>query len=168
MTCKVLEIYVHVNSENCVYMFDNYVYTFASFPFFGHMYAKISIVHSQMCTIFLLSIYEIMIEIRKFIYAFIRNHLLLKGRVIIGPSILHCTFLPYPQKNFYVIRAILFCTHVRHNLYCTHIHSRMGSIFFVVDIWDYDSEGQYCNFVYFLLHRHFSFYTVCSHLCFQI
>ena len=100
MTCKVLEIYVHVNSENFVYMFDNYVYTFASFPFFGHMYAKISIVHSQMCTIFLLSIYEIMIEIRKFIYAFIRNHFIIERSCNHWPINSTLYIFTIPAKKF--------------------------------------------------------------------
>ena len=66
---------------------------------------------------------------------FLEIFLLLKGRVIIGPSILKCTFLPYLQKYFYVIRPSFFCSHVRHNLYCTHVDSRMCTIFL---LWTYE------------------------------
>ena len=61
--------------------------------------------------------------------------LLLKCRVIIAPSILKCTFLPYLQKDFYLIRASIFCTHVRHNLYCTHVDSQICTILL---LWTYE------------------------------
>ena len=127
--------------------FDNYVYMFASFFFCTHVCHNFycTHVHSRMCTIFLLYYDRDMQNATKIKYNMYIGHLsidqiskdivhenlsmllleiflLLKCRVIIAPSILKCTFLPYLQKDFYLIRASIFCTHVRHNLYCTHVH----------------------------------------------
>ena len=111
--------------------------TFTSFAFFVHMYATISIIHmyTHGCAqFFLLSTYEIMIEIRKFIYFFFRNLFIIERSCNHWPINSKVYIFTIPTKRFLCHTSKFFCTHVRHNLYCTHVDSQMCTIFFFVDI----------------------------------
>lgn len=138
-----MKIYVHVDIENYVYMFDNYVYTFASFAF---LYTCMPQFLLYTCTLmdvhnfFVVDIWDYDRDTKVYIYFFRNlfiierscNHWPINSKVYIF-TIATKVFLCHTSKFF-----LYTCTpqFILYTCRLTDVHN-----FFVVDIWNYDSEG---------------------------